>query len=130
MSKVELRLNELINGFKYKMDEIRKLSELEKAFLDDELEVNHNEQMFTQFKGDKYDFELFILEQMFEELGYKRRADIDVIVYFQKFGLHYFKIIFDLSEKIVDLDTNFERTEIEDDLLKAIDKQAKELGWI
>lgn len=25
---------------------------------------------------------------------------------------------------------NFERTEIEDDLLKAIDKQAKELGWI
>lgn len=57
MSKVELRLNELINGFKYKMDEIRKLSELEKAFLDDELGVNHNEQMFTQFKGDKYDFE-------------------------------------------------------------------------
>ena len=45
--------------------------------------------------------------EMFEELGYKRRADIDVIVYFQKFGLHYFKIMFDLSEKIVDIDTNF-----------------------
>lgn len=69
-------------------------------------------------------------KEMFEKLGYKRRADIDVIVYFQKFGLHYFKIMFDLSEKIVDIDTNFERTEIEDDLLKAIDKQAKELGWI
>lgn len=69
-------------------------------------------------------------EQMFEKLGYKRRADIDVIVYFQKFGLLYFKIMFDLSEKIVDIDTNFERTEIEDDLLKAIDKQAEELGWI
>lgn len=69
-------------------------------------------------------------EQMFEELGYKRRADIDVIVYFQKFGLHYFKIMFDLSEKIVDLDTDFERTEIEDDLLKAIYKQVEELGRI
>ena len=58
MSKVELRLNVLIEAYKNKMDEIRKLNELEKAFLDDELEVNHNEQMFTQFKGiDKYDFD-------------------------------------------------------------------------
>ena len=69
-------------------------------------------------------------EQMFDGLGYKRRADIDVIVYFQKFGLHYFEIMFDLSEKVLDIDTNFERTEIEDDLLKAINKQCKELGWI
>lgn len=76
MSTVELRLNELINGFKYKMDEIRKLSELEKAFLDDELEVNHNEQMFTQFKGiDKYDFELFILEQIVKSLEYVRTGE-------------------------------------------------------
>lgn len=76
MSKVELRLNELINGFKYKMDEIRKLSELEKAFLDDELEVNHNEQMFTQFKEiDKYDFELFILEQIVKSLEYVRTGE-------------------------------------------------------
>lgn len=75
MSKVELRLNELINGFKYKMDEIRKLSELEKAFLDDELEVNHNEQMFTQFKGDKYDFELLILEQIVKSLEYVRTGE-------------------------------------------------------
>lgn len=73
MSKVELRLNELINGFKYKMDEIRKLSELEKALLDDELGVNHNEQMFIQFKGiDKYDLELFILEQIVKSLEYVR----------------------------------------------------------
>lgn len=75
MSKVELRLNELINGFKYKMDEIRKLSELKKAFLDDELEVNHNEQMFTQLKGDKYDFELFILEQIVKSLEYVRTGE-------------------------------------------------------
>ena len=75
MSKVELRLNELINAFKYKMDEIRKLSELEKALLDDELEVNHNEQMFTQFKEDKYDFELFILEQIVKSLEYVRTGE-------------------------------------------------------
>lgn len=43
MSKVELRLNVLIDAYKNKMDEIRKLNELEKAFLDDELEVNYNE---------------------------------------------------------------------------------------
>lgn len=67
MSKVELRLNGLIDAFKNKMDEIRKLNELEKAFLDDELEVNHNKQMFTRFKKiDKYDFELMVLEQIVE----------------------------------------------------------------
>ena len=76
MSKVELRLNELIDAFKNKMDEIRKLNELEKALLDDELEVNHNEQMFTQFKGiDKYDFELFILEQIVKSLEYVRTGE-------------------------------------------------------
>lgn len=50
MSTVELRLNELIDACKNKMDEIRKLNELEKAFLDDELEVNHKEKMFTRLK--------------------------------------------------------------------------------
>ena len=76
MSKVELRLNELIDAYKNKMDEIRKLNELEKAFLDDELEVNHNEQMFTQFKGiDKYGFELMVLEQIVESLEYVRTGE-------------------------------------------------------
>ncbi|WP_462289450.1 hypothetical protein [Holdemanella biformis] len=76
MSKVELRLNVLIDAYKNKMDEIRKLNELEKAFLDDELEVNHNEQMFTQFKAiDKYDFELLILEQIVESLEYVRTGE-------------------------------------------------------
>lgn len=76
MSKVELRLNELINAYKNKMDEIRKLNELEKAFLDDELEVNHNEQMFRQFKGiDKYEFELVILEQIVKSLEYVRTEE-------------------------------------------------------
>ena len=58
MSTVELRLNELIDACKNKMDEIRKLNELEKAFLDDELQVNHKEKMFIRLKEiDKYDFE-------------------------------------------------------------------------
>lgn len=76
MSKVELRLNVLIEAYKNKMDEIRKLNELEKAFLDDELEVNHNEQMFTQFKGiDKYDFKLMILEEIVKSLEYVRTGE-------------------------------------------------------
>lgn len=76
MSKVELRLNGLIDAYKNKMDEIRKLNELEKAFLDDELEVNHNEQMVTQFKGiDKYDFELMVLEQIVESLEYVKTGE-------------------------------------------------------
>ena len=73
MSKVELRINELIDAYKNKIDEIRKLNELEKAFLDDELEVNHKEQMFTQFKEiNKYDLELMVLEQIVESLEYVR----------------------------------------------------------
>lgn len=76
MSKVELRLNGLIDAYKNKMDEIRKLKALEKAFLDDELEVNHNEQMVTQFKGiDKYDFELMVLEQIVESLEYVKTGE-------------------------------------------------------
>ena len=76
MSKVELRLNGLIDAFKNKMDEISKLKEFEKALLDDELEVNHNEQMFTQFKGiDKYDFELLILEEIVKSLEYVRTGE-------------------------------------------------------
>lgn len=76
MSKVELRLNVLIEAYKNKMDEIRKLNELEKAFLDDELEVNYNEQMFTRFKAiDKYDFELLILEQIVRSLEYVKTGE-------------------------------------------------------
>lgn len=76
MSTVELRLNELIDACKNKMDEIRKLNELEKAFLDDELEVNHKEKMFTRLKEiDKYDFELLVLEQILKTLEYVRTGE-------------------------------------------------------
>lgn len=53
MSIVELRLNELIDACKNKMDEIRKLNELEKAFLDDELEVNHKEKNVYTIKRNR-----------------------------------------------------------------------------
>lgn len=76
MSKVELRLNVLIDAYKNKMDEIRKLNELEKAFLDDELEVNDNEQMVTQFKIIcKYDSKLMILEEILKSLEYVRTGE-------------------------------------------------------
>lgn len=76
MSKVELRLNGLIDALKNKIDELRKSKELEKAFLDDELEVNDNEQMFTQFKVIcKYDFELLVLEQILKTLEYVRTGE-------------------------------------------------------
>lgn len=76
MSKVELRLNGLIDALKNKMDEIRKLKELEKAFLDAELEVSHNEPTFTQLKKiDKYDFQLLILEEIVKSLEYVRTGE-------------------------------------------------------
>ena len=78
MSTVELRLNGLIDAFKNKMDEIRKLKELEKALsdLDDELEESHNEPTFTQLKKiDKYDFQLLILEEIVKSLEYVRTGE-------------------------------------------------------
>lgn len=76
MSKVELRLNGLIDALKNKIDELRKSKELEKAFLDDELEVNDNEQMVTQFKIIcKYDSKLMILEEILKSLEYVRTGE-------------------------------------------------------
>ena len=68
-------------------------------------------------------------EDMFSKLGYKRSIEREKIIYLFKVKYYYQEITFDLSEKIVDIDTNFERTEIENDLLKAINKQVEELGW-
>lgn len=76
MSKVELRLNGLIDALKNKIDELRKSKELEKAFLDDELEVNDNEQMFRQFKEIcKYDSKSMILEEIVKSLEYVRTGE-------------------------------------------------------
>lgn len=69
--------------------------------------------------------------EMFEKMGYERSVEREKIIYlFEIEDRYYYQVTFDLSEKIVDIETNFERTEIEDDLLKAIDKQAEESGWL
>ena len=69
--------------------------------------------------------------EMFEKMGYERSVEREKIIYlFETEDRYYYQVTFDLSEKIVVIETNFERTEIEDDLLKAIDKQAEELGWL
>lgn len=70
--------------------------------------------------------------EMFEELGYKRSADIDVIAYRKKIDgtFHYFEVTFDLLEKEITLDDGYEAYIITYSLLKAINKQCKELGWI
>ena len=67
--------------------------------------------------------------EIFEELGYKRNVEDNKITYSQKFGYETFEIMFDLSEKEINIDTDME-VKIEEDILKAIDKQAEELGWI
>lgn len=68
--------------------------------------------------------------EMFEKMGYKRSADIDAIMFTKEFESYYFRIIFDLLEKEILIDDNFKITIIEKGLLKAIDKQAEELGWL
>lgn len=67
--------------------------------------------------------------QIFEELGYKRNVEDNKITYSQKFGYETFEIMFDLSEKEINIDTDME-WKIEEDILQAIDKQAEELGWL
>lgn len=69
--------------------------------------------------------------EMFEELGYKRNEENEKITYLQKFGsgYFYFKITFDLSKKEIGINSNMD-VEIEDDLLRAVIQQAKELGWL
>lgn len=67
--------------------------------------------------------------EMFEELGYNRNVEDNKITYSQKFGYETFEIMFDLSEKEINIDTDME-VKIEEDILQAIDKQAEELGWL
>ena len=70
--------------------------------------------------------------EIFEKLGYERNVKNKRITYFlESKGAYYYKeIIFDLVQEEIVIDGNFIRVEIEDDLLKAIDKQAEELGWL
>lgn len=67
--------------------------------------------------------------EMFEGQRYKRNEENEEIIYLQRFGSGYFRITFDLSKEEIAIDTNMENV-IESDLLQAIIKQAKELGWL
>ena len=71
-------------------------------------------------------------EQMFEELGYQRNEENEKIIYLieTKGSFYYQEIIFNLLQKVIVIDGNFLEVAIEIDLLKAINKQAEELGWI
>lgn len=70
--------------------------------------------------------------KMFEELGYQRNEEKEKIIYLieTKGSFYYQEIIFNLLQKVIVIDGNFLEVAIENNLLKAINKQAKELGWI
>lgn len=70
--------------------------------------------------------------EMFEKLEYTRNLDSKKLIYTKalKGTYHCFEITFDLTEKEVELYDDHEAYTINNDLLKAINKQAKELGWI
>lgn len=70
--------------------------------------------------------------EMFERLGFKRTVESEKIRYTKaiKGTFNCFEIMFDLSEKDIVLDDGYEAYTINNDLLKAIDKQAEELGWL
>lgn len=72
-------------------------------------------------------------QEMFENLGYRRSTDIDVIKYSKKSDdtFYWIEVMFDLLEKEIVLNDNgYEAYIINCDLLKAINKKAEELGWI
>ena len=70
--------------------------------------------------------------EMFKELGYQRNEENEKIIYLieTKGSFYYQEIIFNLAQKVIVIDGNFLEVAIESDLLKAINKQAEELGWI
>ena len=70
--------------------------------------------------------------EMFEELDYQRNEENEKIIYLieTKGPFYYQEIIFNLLQKVIVIDGNFLEVAIEIDLLKAINKQAEELGWI
>lgn len=74
-----------------------------------------------------------IAREMFKKLGYRRSTDIDMIKYSKKLDdtFYWIEVIFDLLEKEIVLDDNgYEAYMITCALLKAINKQCEELGWI
>lgn len=71
-------------------------------------------------------------KEMFKKLGYQRNVESEKIIYLieTKGSFYYQEIIFNLLQKVIVIDGNFLEVAIETNLLKAINKQAEELGWI
>lgn len=71
-------------------------------------------------------------QEMFEKLGYQRNVENEKIIYLieTKGSFYYQEIIFNLVQKVIVIDGNFLEVAIENNLLKAINKQCEELGWI
>lgn len=69
---------------------------------------------------------------MFKKLWYQRDVENEKIIYIieTKGSFYYQEIIFNLVKKIIVIDGNFLEVAIENNLLKAINKQCEELGWI
>lgn len=70
--------------------------------------------------------------EMFEKLGYTRNLDSKKLIYAKELKgmFRYFEITFDLTEKEVELYDDHEAYTINNALLKAIQQQLKELGWL
>lgn len=71
-------------------------------------------------------------KEMFEKLGYTRNLDSKKLIYAKELKgmFRYFEITFDLTEKEVELYDDHEAYTINNALLKAIQQQLKELGWL
>lgn len=69
---------------------------------------------------------------MFEKLGYTRNLDSKKLIYAKELKgmFRYLEITFDLTEKEVELYDDHEAYTINNALLKAIQQQLKELGWL
>lgn len=70
--------------------------------------------------------------EMFESLGYTRTVESEELIYTynSKDAFHCVEITFNLSKKEIEIYDNYEAYTINNDLLRAIDKQAEELGWL
>lgn len=71
-------------------------------------------------------------KEMFEKLGYTRNLDSKKIIYVKELKgmFRYVEITFNLTEKEVELYDDYEAYTINKALLKAIQQQLKELGWL
>lgn len=71
-------------------------------------------------------------EEMFEKLGYTRKLDSEELIYTKYLNDKFLclEIMFNLTKKEIEWLDCYEDYTINNDLLLAICKQAKELGWL